>query len=413
MKTLIGCWLKQKKIPDEHGVFNGLLLMDEMSIQQDLQFVKKGQEWEIVGSVDLGELVNDLDEVSPNSKSSIVMASHYFQYIYVGLSGFCWPVAYYASNNVNGHSIYLTVWPLLDTLHTHGFNVMGILMDGSNNNHQFCRLMVKSENARLFKYSASNPYDPDEHVSLIQDCKHVFKKIRNLIFSSRRDGKSVPQLKYKGKFIFWEHFEEAYDFNCRTDLQLYRKLSCDHVKVTDAGKMHNHLAINVLNHEMLHLMLVYQQSLEDSLILNSTIALLQQTSTLVDIFCNNSSKVEDLSDPRIGKLLNVLQFFHDWESEFFTPQEKAKHLISRQPWEDIDSSIYGFIQMVKLPTEMHIPLVPGYFNSDLIKNWFCQIWGLCNGFNQNPTLSQIGPAINSNLITGSIVSLKGNTSGTG
>ena len=124
--------------------------------------MKKGWEWEIVGSVDLGELVNDLDEVSPNSKSSIVMASHYFQYIYVGLSSFCWPVTYYASNNVNGHSIYLTVWPLLDTLHTYGFNVMGILMDGSNNNHQFCRLMVKPENARLLKYSASNPYDPDE-----------------------------------------------------------------------------------------------------------------------------------------------------------------------------------------------------------------------------------------------------------
>ena len=56
------------------------------------------------------------------------------------------------------------------------------------------------------------------NVSLIQDCKHVFKKIRNLIISSRRDGKSVHQLKYKGKFIFWEHFEEAYDLNCRTDL---------------------------------------------------------------------------------------------------------------------------------------------------------------------------------------------------
>ena len=62
-----------------------------------------------------------------------------------------------------------------------------------------------------------------------------------------------------------------------------------------------------------------------------------------------------------------------------------------------------------MAASLGIDLVPGYFNSDLIENWFSQMCSLRNGANQNPTVAQIGPAINSNLITGSIVSEKGNT----
>ena len=130
----------------------------------------------------MGDLVNDLDDITEKkNKNKIQMASHYFQYMFVGLNGFCWPVAYYSTNNINGHSIYLTVWPLIDTLDSYGFKVHRILMDRSNNNHQFCCLLVKPENARALKYSSVNPYNVLEHVNLFQDCKHVMKKIRNSI----------------------------------------------------------------------------------------------------------------------------------------------------------------------------------------------------------------------------------------
>ena len=66
-----------------------------------------------------------------------------------------------------------------------------------------------------------------------------------------------------------------------------------------------------------------------------------------------------------------------------------------------------------MSTSLKVPIIPGYFNSDLIENWFCQVRGLRNGCNQNPSLCQIGPSINSNLISGSIVSAKGNTGGSG
>ena len=86
---------------------------------------------------------------------------------------------------------------------------------------------------------------------------------------------------------------------------------------------------------------------------------------------------------------------------------------TRQKRGDIDSAIYGFIDIVSVALSLGTALIPGYFNSDLIENLSCQMRCLQNGANQNPTMSQIGPRVNSNLITGSIISMKGNTGSSG
>ena len=389
-----------------------MILMDEMSIQPDIQMIKKGSDWHLIGPVDLGPLVNDLESIK-KSKDGIQLATHYFQYIYVAFNGFRWPVAHYATNNVNGHSIYLTFWPLVDALSTYGFEVHSVLMDGSNNNRQFTHLHVKAENARIHKYLATDPFDATHHVSLIQDCKHVIKKIRNSLLSSRSDPKSKRQLLLQGKYILWEQIEKAFEFNCKSHLRLYRRLTRDHIYVDAPGKMRNHLAINVLNWDMLNLMKTYQSSLEDPSQLDGMVLLLEHTAPYIDIFSNCNSMIYSVQDHRIQKLLDVLHFFQRWEGEYSNPKDINKHLISSQTRQDIDSSIYGFIEMVNVATKLHIGLIPGYFNSDLIENWFCQMRGLRNGSNQNPSLSQIGPGINSNLITGSLISKKGNSGGNG
>ena len=93
------------------STFNGYFLLYERSIQQDLQVVKRGKSWSLVGAVDLGDTVNSMDQIS-TQKENCKLATHCFQYMYVGFNGFRWPVAYFCSDNVNGHSIYLTLWPL-------------------------------------------------------------------------------------------------------------------------------------------------------------------------------------------------------------------------------------------------------------------------------------------------------------
>ena len=198
-------WCKAEKCGDPAGTYNRMILLDEISIQQDLQVVKRDHDWDIVGAVDLGPLVNGLEDISKRKKE-LQMASHYFQYVCVGFNGFRWPVAHYGTNNVNSHSIFFTFWPFLDVLHSYGFDVHGVLMDGSNNNRQVSRLLMKAQNARACRYSVPNPHNAKGHVSLIQDCKHVFKKICNSILSSRRDVKSVCQLTREIYFLGTLHF---------------------------------------------------------------------------------------------------------------------------------------------------------------------------------------------------------------
>ena len=65
--------------------------------------------------------------------NEITLASHYFAFVYSSFSQFRFPVGHYASNNVNGHSIYLTLWSMIDALSQYDFKIHAVLMDGSSN----------------------------------------------------------------------------------------------------------------------------------------------------------------------------------------------------------------------------------------------------------------------------------------
>ena len=120
-------------------------------------------------------------------------------------------------------------------------------------------------------------------------------------------------------------------------------------------------------------------------------------------FSSVTSKIQSMYDDRLCQLKEVLAFFHDWESEYSGPKLHTKHLITTETCEDIDSSIYNFMHLAKVGCDINVPVAPGYIYSDLIENWFGQIRSLCIGANHNPTLKQIIPSINSNIITGSVI----------
>ena len=54
---------------------------------------------------------------------------------------------------------------------------------------------------------------------------------------------------------------------------------------------------------------------------------------------------------------------------------------------------------------------PGFFIQDVCENVFAQIRTIRNGTNTHPTLSQIGPSINTNLVVGTVVTWKSNCEG--
>ena len=116
----------------------------------------------------------------------------------MGFNSFRWPVAYYGSNNASGHQLYMTVWPLINTFSLYDFKMHGIMMDCSSNNHQFTRLVINAENAWERRYTTVNPYDVRSQINIIQDCKHIFIKIK--FFTCKQN---LSQSQMSNNFRWW------------------------------------------------------------------------------------------------------------------------------------------------------------------------------------------------------------------
>jgi hypothetical protein len=83
--------------------------------------------------------------------------------------------------------------------------------------------------------------------------------------------------------------------------------------------------------------------------------------------------------------------------------------MTSQTRDDVNSSISGFTSLCKLHVKNGNSLNPGFMNSDLVENFFCQQRGIRNGLNTNPTLAQYGPSNNAIILSQNSVSNKGNS----
>ncbi|MES9879371.1 MAG: hypothetical protein ABW185_00625 [Sedimenticola sp.] len=211
--------------------------------------------------------------------------------------------------------------------------------------------------------------------------------------------------------IVWGHWTECFHFNFQNGFHIHRKLTEEHINITPASKMRNKLATDVLDKNMLYLMKMYQATLKDPERLSSSIALLEATVVLTDVFCNAYRPVYRLDDPRLTKLQNVVDFFNTWESEIInSPLHcQKKHLITRETRDDINCSVVGFISLCKLHLGRGNSLNPGFLNSDIVENLFGQHRGIRNGLNDNPTLAQYGPANTAIILGQCTVSKKANS----
>jgi hypothetical protein len=94
------------------------------------------------------------------------------------------------------------------------------------------------------------------------DFSHVVKNIRHNILKSGTEAYCTRHLIYGDKFIEWDHFRKAYLWDISSSaFPVHHKLTQEHIFLTSVNKMRNHLAEEVLNSEMLHLMELYKESL--------------------------------------------------------------------------------------------------------------------------------------------------------
>ena len=287
-------------------------------------------------------------------------------------------------------------------------------MDGANSNRTFINLHFPGGDAVLKKYTIPNIYGTGK-ITFLQDYSHVVKKIRNSVLKSSTAPKAIRLLQRNGYYILWQHWISAYQWDKFTNpLTIHYKLSDEHIYISTAGKMRNHLAEEVLNKDMLNLMTHYQSSCSDGKFLTETIQLLRQTSQLIETF-RDMRPLQDIEDSRLKGNRSVLSWFQGWTEEIncstvLSRREKDKCLLTTQCREDLNSLLLGFEQICirRLTSKPGSYLVPGRVNSDPIENFFCQQRATHNGANTNPNYLSYMSGINSIILGQTTVSRKSN-----
>jgi hypothetical protein len=82
-------WMKkeaERKNISEFGLHGGILI-DEMTVQDDLIISRTGDTWNIVGMVDMGD-TNNAIKVLTDGKKKVEMATHALQFVFHGFTGF-------------------------------------------------------------------------------------------------------------------------------------------------------------------------------------------------------------------------------------------------------------------------------------------------------------------------------------
>lgn len=105
---------KLKNLPPEG--FEGGLIIDEMSIQPDLQFKKTNGEIELIGFTEVLPESLVFDEIKTYRRERI-LATHVLQLVFfLGTTGFRFPFAHFPSTTASGHELYLLLWKYVNFL---------------------------------------------------------------------------------------------------------------------------------------------------------------------------------------------------------------------------------------------------------------------------------------------------------
>ena len=384
-------------LPDT-GYYGGLIL-DEMSIQPDLQIVRRAGNSHMLGLVDLGK---EADGIKSGQRS---LANHVIQFMFHGITGFRFLVAHYPTNQANGPQIYSIFWDVVQALESWGFHIIYTCLDGASNNRTFINIHFPSPSTDM---SIINPFSTLCPLVFLADPSHLIKKIRNNILSSGCEKWHTRLLEVNGHEITWRTFIAAYEWDKNHGLSIHQKLTNQHLRPNTAEKMRNFLAEECLDEDMLHLIRRFQESCTNSsqaAKCKGPIILLEQTSRLVKIF-KDRRPIFHTTDSRLKELESILSFFSKWE----TDQLDTKKLMSRETREDIRFLLLGFKSLVATVIQkINHYVTPLYINSDIIENNFSQQRGLHHGASTNPNYVQYSHATNAITLCQNIISKKANT----
>lgn len=107
----------------------------------------------------------------------------------------------------------------------------------------------------------------------------------------------------------WSSFIKCYNWDKSHGLAIQQKLTYEHLFPNPAEKMRNHLADEVLDKDMLHLMKMYvQNNPDDAVQMAGPTELFERTSVLIEIF-HDRRAIKDSTGKRLQQLRDILEWF--------------------------------------------------------------------------------------------------------
>jgi hypothetical protein len=198
-------------------------------------------------------------ETIHSGKKEIKLATYVLQFVFfLGFTGFRFPLFHVPTIQATAAELHLLFWKIINLLMAFGFRVRYTSMDGAQTNRNLAKTILgdfKSSTVNTMKVKNMCSLS-SQYVYVIMYYSHIMKKIRNTISKNGKQNTYTRHLLHKGKYIYWEHFKNAYLWDISNNaFPVHQKLTHEHFHLSSESKMRNALAENVLIKEMLHLML--------------------------------------------------------------------------------------------------------------------------------------------------------------
>lgn len=174
--------------------------------------------------------------------SDLNLATHVLQFVFLGFSGFRFPVSHFPTIQATASDLYILTWELINMLQVFGFTVRYISTDGAQTNRDFAKILLgdfRSETTKTMRIR--NIYSPKSpNIIFIMDYSHVIKKIRNNILKSKSSTNGTRRLYVYvcGHHILWCHFVNAHLWDIsHNPLPVHYHLTLEHFELTSESKM--------------------------------------------------------------------------------------------------------------------------------------------------------------------------------